>query len=279
MLIPRPHDGLRAVRTEDGFTLIELLVVVLAGIIVMGALFTILDVTLHQTTRTYSRVDATQRARTTLETLLNELHSACVAAGVTPIQPQSSDTSLTFISQNGSTASPANAASLTPVEHQIAFNGTAGTLTDTTYAVSGGSAPSWTFSSTATSTVTLLINVAQSGTTPVFRYFAYQQPLNSSSVPYTDSAGNPYMMLLDGTSAVPGTSTIPTAVPLSTPLSTANALQAAEVSINLVVGPSGGSNENKTLSDANATVTNSVVLRLTPAANHVGPGSTFNPCQ
>jgi hypothetical protein len=273
MLTPRPRDGLGGPRTEDGFTLVELLVVMLAGIVVMGALFTILDVTLHQTTRTYSRVDATQRARITVETVLSELHSACVAAGVTPIQPQSSDTSLTFISQYGNAATP------TPVEHQIAFNGGAGTLTDTSYAVSGGSAPSWTFSSTATSTVTLLTNVAQSGTTPVFQYFAYQQPLNSSSVPYTDSAGNPYMMLLDGTSAVPGTSTIPTAAPLTTPLSTAAALQAAEVSIKLVVGPSGGSNENTTLSDANETVTNSVVLRLTPAANHVGPGSTFNPCQ
>jgi hypothetical protein len=269
----RVKIGRRALDSEQGFTLVELLVVLLAGIVVMGALFTILEVTLHQTTRTFSRVDATQRARTTFESIESNLHSACVAAGVSPIQAQSSGTSLIFISQYG------NAASVTPVEHQITFSASGGTLTDATYAVSGGSAPNWTFSSTALTNTTLLTNVALSGTTPVFQYFNYQQPTNAG-VAYTDASGNPYMMLLDGTSAVPGTSTIPTAAPLSTPLSTTNAAQAAEVSITLVVGPTPGvSNQNTTLSDANETVTNSVILRLTPAANHVGPGNTFNPCQ
>ena len=38
--------------------------------------------------------------------------------------------------------------------------------------------------------------------------------MSTARPPYTDSSGDPYEMLLDGTSEVPGTSTIPTAQPL-----------------------------------------------------------------
>lgn len=260
---------------EAGYTLIELLVVLVMGVVVVSALFTIVDVTLHQTNRTFSKLDATQRARTSFETVENELHSACLADQIQPIQSGSSPTTLVFVSQYGNGANP------TAVEHTITFNAAAQTLTDSSYAATGGTSPSWTFSSTATSTRTLLTNVSQSGTTPVFQYFAYQQPLNSSGNPYTDGQGYPYMMLLDGTSSVPGTSVIPAAQPLAaTPtLSTTNAQSAAEVQITLSVGPAGGSGENTNLAAARVSVTDGVVLRLTPAANHAGEGASFVPCQ
>jgi Tfp pilus assembly protein PilW len=273
-MLTRGPQAVSATREgEAGFTLIELLVAMIAGIAVLGALFTIVDVTFHQTTRTFSRVDATQAARTTLETIEGELHSACVVSGVTPIQAQSSAANLVFLTAYGNAASP------TAVEHQITFSSATGTLIDSTYAATGGNSPNWTFSTTASTTRTLLSNVAQSASTPIFQYFDYEQPTNSSGVAYTDSGGNTYMMLLDGTSAVPGTSTIPTADPLSTPLSTGDAQTAAEVLITLVAKPSGGSNEQTNLTDAADTVTDSVVLRLTPAANHVASGATFGPCQ
>ena len=71
--------------------------------------------------------------------------------------------------------------------------------------------PVYTFATTPTSSQTVLINVHQTSSTDVFQYFSYQEPMQSPGVPYTDGAGDPYMMLLDGTSAVPGTNTIPTA--------------------------------------------------------------------
>jgi Tfp pilus assembly protein PilV len=268
-----------SLRREDGMTLIELLVVLVAGMVITAALFTILDVTLRQTTRTFSRVDATQRSRSALQTIENELQSACVADGVTPVQATggtggvSANSSVIFVTGSG------NAASVNPVEHELDFNAALKTLTDKTFVSTGGAPPNWTFSSTASGTQTLLTNVAQSGVTPVFQYFGYQQPTNSSGVPYTDSAGNPYMMLLDGTSSVPGTSIIPTASPLAVPLSTTAAQQAAEVLITLAVGPGGGSGENTQLSDGAVAVTDSIVLRITPEANHVGAGATFGPCQ
>jgi prepilin-type N-terminal cleavage/methylation domain-containing protein len=247
----------RLLRSERGYTLVELLSVIAVGTVVVAALFTIIDVTLHQTSRTFTRVDATQRARTTVESIMNELHSACTASGVAPIQANSTASSLIFSEQYGNAASP------TAVKHTITFNASTGTLTD----------------GSSSSTRTLLTNVSQSGSTPVFQYYAYAQPRNSVGQVYTDSGGNAYMMLLDGTTAVPGSSTIPTPQPLTTPLSTNDAENAVEVAITLQVGASGGTPENTTLSAAADTVDDSVVMRLTPAANHAGSGQSFGPCQ
>lgn len=264
-------------RDERGFTLVEMLAVLVSATVVMGALFTIIDTTLNQTSRSFTKVDATGRARTTIESIENELHSACVASGITPIQSNSSNTSLLFASQYGTASTP------TPVEHQITFNAATGTLTDTTYASNGGEPPDWTYSTTPTSTTTLLTNVSAQVvggvTTPVFQYYAYQEPKNSQGAVYTDADGNPYMMLLDGTTPVPGTNTIPAASPLTVPLSTTDAQNASEVVITLVVGASGGTGERTGTADANDTVTDSVVLRLTPAGNNADSGTNFSPCQ
>ena len=109
MLARVPVRVTRSPRSEQGFTLVEMLVVMVAGMVVVSALFAIFDLTLHQTTRTFSTVDASQHSRIALEEIENELHSACVGSGVTPVQAGSSATSLIFVSQYGS-ASNANAA-------------------------------------------------------------------------------------------------------------------------------------------------------------------------
>ncbi len=266
---------------EDGFTLIELMVAVLASIVVVIALFNLQDVTLRQTSRAFSKVDATQHAREAMENIENELHSGCLADNITPILGGSTSTTLLFASQYGT------GPTLVPVEHKIVFDSTAQTLTETTYAETGESQdsdglPVYTFSTTPLSGPrTLLSDVAQSATTPVFQYFSYQEPLQSGGQPYTDGAGNPYMMLLDGTSAIPGTSTVPAASPLSSSpsLSNSNAQNTAEVVITLAIGPAGGSPINTGLSDAVDTFQDGVVLRLTPAPNHAGDGNVFLPCQ
>jgi hypothetical protein len=163
------------------------------------------------------------------------------------------------------------------VWHEIDYNAApTSTLTDTTYStnysvVSG--IPTWS-RGTLQNSKTLLTNVAQSGTTPVFQYFAYQ------TAPGTDAAGNQYMILPDGTAPVPGTSTTVPANPLApgASLSATQAASAAEVQISLVVGPSGHSYENTRLANVGQTVNDQIVFRFTPAANHVGGGATFNPC-
>ena len=268
---------LRAAREHDGFTLVELLVAMLAGSILMAALLTMIDVTMHQTTLQFSRVDATQQGRVAVEDLEAELHSSCVAPGETPIQAGSDGSNLIFVSQYGST-SAANAITPTPVKHVVAYNAAAGTLTDSAYAVTGGTGPNWTFSTTAQSVHLILGHVTQQASSPpVFQYFSYSVPTNGGT-PYTAPDGSSVEMIQDGINSVPySASVVPAAAPLGVPLSATDAQSAVEVLIRLEAQPSGGSNLN-TNQGADA-VTDQVVLRLTQAINHFTTGASFGPCQ
>jgi Tfp pilus assembly protein PilW len=268
----RLRDARRRLAGESGFTLVELLAAMTAGMVVLSALVTIITVTLQSTTRSFTVVDATQRARPAFEEIENELHSACFADKETPIQAGSSANALIFLSSVGNGATP------TEVWHEIDYNpAPQATLTDTTYStvysdVNG--IPSWTRGAQQGNARAVLTNVAQSGTTPVFQYFAYQ------TAPGTDAAGNQYMILPDGTAPVPGTSTtVYNPLAPGGSLTSAQAGSAAEVLITLTVGPAGGFNENTRLSNVGDTVSDAVAFRLTPAANHVGDGAIFQPCQ
>jgi prepilin-type N-terminal cleavage/methylation domain-containing protein len=257
--------------TEHGFTLVELLVAMAAGMVVLIGLFTIVDATLRQSQRTFTRVDATRRARTALANIENELHSACVAGsapieGVTGGVTLSDANNLVFVSSYGTAATP------TPVWHQIAFNAAAGTLTDTSYAVSG-TAPNWTRGAQTAST-TLLTNVHPSGSTPVFQYYAYTDAYTAGS--------SDYWMVLDGTNRVPTTGLTPNQ-PLATSagLSANDASSTVEVAVNLLVGASAGTDHSNSLAVADP-VTDSVSLRLTTPPDSAPTGTTpttYGPCQ
>jgi hypothetical protein len=256
-------------RSQHGYTLIELLTAMLGGLFVVIALVFLLTIALRETSRTFTRVDATEHARVEVETLMNELHSACTAYQVAPIQAGSTATSLIFTTAYGDAADP------TPVQNTISWSASTGALTDTT----------------SSGTKTLLSNVAQyvnpstGATTPMFQYFAYEQPTNSSGIGYTDGNGNQLMMLLDGTQTpVPGTtSTYPAnnPDPLSTPLTSTTATSAVEVMMTLVVGATGTPPEDTHISGGGTSdeITDSAVMRLTPAPNHVGDGAGFGPCE
>jgi Tfp pilus assembly protein PilW len=258
--------------SEAGFTLVELLATMVAGLVVLGALGTIMTVTLRETTRSFTQVDATSRARPVFEGIENELHSACFADEQTPVQPNSNANALIFMSSYGNGATPGE------VWHEIDYNPPpTATLTDTTYSVNysvdATGTPVWSRGTQQGSTKRLLTNVAQSGTTPVFQYYAYE------TAPGTDAAGNQYEILPDGTAPVPGTSTtVNDPLAPGGTLSATQAASAAEVHITLTVGPAGGSNENTNLANVGQSVSDSITFRFTPAANHVGDGAIFTPC-
>jgi Tfp pilus assembly protein PilW len=259
----------RRLRSQGGFTLVELLVAMAAGIAVLFALSTLMIVTLHQSQRTFTRVDATRQARTALANIENELHSACVGAAA-PIQGGSTADNLIFLSFTGTAANP------TPVWHQLTFNSSAQTLTDSSYNV-GGTAPAWT-RGTPITTKTLLVNVArQPGSTPVFQYFAY-------TAEYTDSVGDVYWTIPDGSNTMPvtGAALPPAALPATSGLSSANAANVVEVLINLQVGATTNSLTRATLAGSSIPVTDSVSLRLTTPPNEVDTGGSaqgYAPCQ
>jgi len=257
--------------SQAGFTLVELLVAISIGTVVIFAVSAIMIVSLHQTQRTFTSVDATRQARTALATIENELHSACVN-GDAPVQATSDGNTLKFLSYTGGGANPA------PVWHVLSYSG--GTLTDSAYpavytATSTGH--SWSQGTPGT-TQTLLTNVAQQPgppVVPVFKYYAYQSP-------YT-SGGNSYWYVPDGNTITPGTTGSHPDNPLSTlPLTASSASTVVEVSINLVVGPSGENLANSTLTSNFDPITDAISLRLTTPPDYAPSGSgsaSYLPCQ
>ena len=214
----------RPISDERGITIIEMLVGMLIGVMVLGGIVTLVTTTARSSGRISERVAADEVARPMVQRILNELHSTCVSPGVAPILAGSTGTSISFLHQTGS------AVTLTPVKRTIALSG--GNLTDTSYAATGGAAPTWTFATTPSSSYRLLTNVSAIGSTPIFRYYAYVNGSISST-------------------------------PLTTPLSATDAARAVQVDLSLAVSPaaSGSSSE----AGAPIELTNSVLVRFSPS--------------
>jgi hypothetical protein len=170
---------------ESGMTLVELLVATAAGVVVMFGVILAVIVTLRETDRIATHIDANQRARLTMTRVINQLHSACVAPQIAPVREESDGTALYFWHQTGSAVAP------TPVETKISLSGT--TLTQYDYTSNGGTAPNWTFATTPSSTRQLMTGVsAISASIPIFRYFGYTNgQINSTplTVPLEANAG------------------------------------------------------------------------------------------
>jgi Tfp pilus assembly protein PilW len=177
---------------EHGFTLVETLVTLVMGVIVTGALFAILEVTVHQSSRVNDRAQATQLGRVTMTKMVNELHSACIAPKFSPVQEKSGESALIFRAAVGSEAVLQKEKA---AQHEIIFTaakgGVPGTLVDKTYAGNGGEWPNFTYASTAS---TVKIGeyiyptpkpVPPPASEPVFKYFKYSltTPAASSSTP------------------------------------------------------------------------------------------------
>jgi type II secretory pathway component PulJ len=274
--------GSKRLVSERGTTLIELLVAMSAGMVVFTALFGILDVTAHQTSRVISRVAATQQARTATSRLEQLLNSSCTGAG-NPILTGSNANQIIFLTAYGSDPQPV------PEKHVITYTpggSTHGTLVDQTYTNPNStdySNPS-TVWATLASTRTLLGDVDRDPGQPVFGYFGYETPHDSSGQAYIDQHGNTYSMLLDGTETMPpdarhagslasaaGETPTPAVVPV------ADVGLTAEVLVKFVAYPSDGNDVDPNSVDAGATVNDAISLRLTPPANHAGT-DTEQPC-
>ena len=160
-----------SLREERGVTLVELLVTMVSGMIVLLAIFAVTDISSRSSAKVASRVDANQRARPVLQRLIDQLHSTCLGPNVTPVQAGSGDDTIAFLHQTGAAVAP------TPVKRVVTLSG--GTLSETLYAATGGSSPSWTFSSTPSATTQLLTKVGPAtvgdpaANVPLFQYYTY----------------------------------------------------------------------------------------------------------
>lgn len=225
-------------RAEHGFTLVEMLVTMVTGMVVILATLSVLDISISQSSRITERTDADQRGRLAMEKILLELHSSCIADPFTPVQPESTATSLRFISQTG-----ANASFTTVTKHEIELNTATGKLTDASYVSSPVEGTTMTFPSTPTRTETVLTGVSSSKqegkTVPVFSYYKY-------------AGGN-----LSNTEE-------------EVPLIKTDAEATAEVTVSFTVAPS----SERTTADRTVDFTNTAVLRYDPAS----AGGSNTPC-
>jgi type II secretory pathway pseudopilin PulG len=262
---------------QSGFTLVELVVAMAMGIVVMFALSSIMIAMLHQTQRTFTRVDATRQARVALANIDNALHSACVD-GTPPIQAGSTGSTLTFLSYTG------NAVPAQPTWNELIFSG--GTLTDYRYNTvpnpayaSTGAPPAWLRGSALTpgpASVTWLSNVSPQSGFPIFRYFKYTRAA-------TDAGGNTYYTIPDGTTVNPLTGAAIGISALSvsgTGLSQDDSSNTVEVLISLVAGAT-SENINKASIESDS-VTEAISLRLTTPPDYVASGQNatgYGPCE
>jgi type II secretory pathway pseudopilin PulG len=166
-------------RGEAGFTLPELLVGMLIGMIVLFAALTMLDNTVSLGAKVGKRVDATQRGRTALDRITRDVNSMVCLPG-NPAQDAliaGSDNSVDVYADlgDGSTAKP-------PQRRTITYSPTTRRLTESVYTPTGSSG-SYVFPTAPTTTTTLLTDVIQDGTTPIFTYYPLDPTPNDDVAP------------------------------------------------------------------------------------------------
>lgn len=255
-----------ALRDERGFTLIELIVATMAGIIVAAATSAVVIASVHFSSNFGNRVDANQEGRVAMEKITQALNSSCVATGVTPLVGTPAPTGMVGGAASGSDASDAvfysalsDSPTIEPNEVEISLTGTAPSqqLVLYTYANSNAAttpppAPPWTFATTATPSggFVLLPDAAQAtingAVKPVFQYFSYNTATGQMNT-----------------------------TPLAVPLSATDAANTAEVTVSFEALPS-NKGANLSAPGAGANISDSVVLRLTPASSN--PNGSNTPC-
>lgn len=164
----------RRLGSERGFTLVETLVAMVTGVIVTGALFAILEVSLHQTSRLTDRIQANQLGRTTMTKITDELRSGCIAPNFAPIQEGSGSSELIFIDGVGKEPVLGEEKPAEHVfKHKIKYESATGRIIDETFAANGGTWPNYTFPASATKAVRIGENISQTGTGAIFTYYFY----------------------------------------------------------------------------------------------------------
>jgi type II secretory pathway pseudopilin PulG len=187
MLMTRIRRCIARLRDPSGFTLIEALVAMIAGVVVLGALVVILEVTINQTSRIDETAQANQTGRTTMTRIVDELQSACLGREFDPIRGSSTGSTLRFAAAY---SKEANIKASEAAEHEIVWSKAGETLTEYKYAGSSGENTGIAFSATKeSSTGTRIgekITTGHSGgeTIPIFRYYKYRAtPIGSSETP------------------------------------------------------------------------------------------------
>ncbi len=190
---PRPRRALHA-RDERGFTLVETLVAMVTGVIITGALFAILDISVKQSSRLSETAQATQLGRATMTRIQDMLHSACLSPKFTPVEEGSSESKLVFLNSYGEKAEVPTAWTTREVteggvtrkysegvrKDEIEWSEKASTLTDT-YATATAETSAGKYSFGAGKAVKIGENLTKIAATPIFTYYEYATTASSGT--------------------------------------------------------------------------------------------------
>ncbi len=228
----RPAAIPAGARDERGFTLVETLVAMVTGIIVTGALFAILEFSVHQTSRISQVAQASQVSRTSMTRIVNELHSACLSAGFAPVQEASTRSMLVFqngyseqaevpgvyTSKGGSTGTATEGVRQDAIE----WNKESGYLTDWVQLGTGPEEASGRYPVGASKPVRLAEKVSQAEVVnakketekeaPIFRYYKYA---TTSSLGVSEAAATLKEIELKGNESLKGSAKEVAAVQVS----------------------------------------------------------------
>ena len=154
-----------------------MLVAIVTGIVIMLALFAILEFSTRQASRAGDVLQATQQGRGTLTRIIDELRSSCVSVGATPVLKCSTASVLWF--ENAFSES-AIIPKTSAFQHKLflAENEKGGTLWDWTYPATGGTEPPFTYTGSTPKQVVLSEDVSHAKTAsgesiPIFQYYKY----------------------------------------------------------------------------------------------------------
>jgi type II secretory pathway pseudopilin PulG len=188
---------LARVRDRSGFTLIETIVAMVTGIIVTGALFAILEISVRQSSRLSGVAQATQVSRTAMTHIVDELRSACLSTNFTPVISTGSEATsagtrkLVFVNGYDEKTSkgeepPAELPASGIHKDVIEYNEAKQQLIDKTYIATSNTptetAEKYSFGGSPASTVILAEKVKPiEEKAPVFEYYAYGTELHTGA--------------------------------------------------------------------------------------------------
>jgi type II secretory pathway component PulJ len=201
---------------ERGVTLVEFVVAMALGMVVLIAVFGLVEATQRSSSRITQRIDAAQRGRIAMEQMTQSLRSlVCVqpAGDAAPSLIASGDGSqvTVYAAIQGGVAGQAAPSPLAPQRRQYRYDAAANMITETV-APGVGTMPALSFPTTRPARTVLADVAAPSGAT-VFSYYTYKA---------------------DGTID-------PT--PLAVPLTDATRNRVVRIGVNFVSRPTGGSKE------------------------------------